>query len=182
MALHVAGKEAGEGNQEAAKEDDHGPGAPFLAVVGNQRNPAGVSAVAGWPGDFFGDAGVPEKHVLAEGDVAPEEGEREEELAEIMIVFNGDGLAKEADALQQGDDDDRAGEETDHAAGEIVDAEHRAVPMRVEGHEEVPRGEREREAEENEADAAVLLHGGGVSVIAVGVLEGGLLEVIKGDG
>ena len=43
------------------------------------------------PLDFLGDAGVPQQHVLAERNVAPEEGEAEEVFAQIVVVLDVHG-------------------------------------------------------------------------------------------
>lgn len=55
---------------------------------------------------LLGDVGVPDEEVLAEGDVGPEDGEAQHELANVVEVVLGDDALELPGGAERGEDDD----------------------------------------------------------------------------
>src|SRR5438874_1723618 len=65
------------------------------------RSAAGRSAAAaGEPAGLLGDVRVPQQHVLAERDVAPEEDEREEPFAQVVVMLGRHAVGEVAQPLE----------------------------------------------------------------------------------
>ena len=176
-AFEVSGEEGGEGDEELSEEEEQGDGGPGVDIGGD-----GGSAAEAVEGDFFGDAGVPDEHVLREGDVAPEEDEGEEEFSEVVVVFGCDAAKEVSAAVESEGDEDDGGEAGECGAGEVIDAIDGAGPAGVEGHEQVPRGEGEGECEDDHGRWTEEFHASGEDGIGGGVLFGGGVPVPEGEG
>ena len=109
--------------------------------------------------------GVPDQHVLGEGDVGPEDGEGEDEFAHVVVVLVRDHSPEASGALEQHGHDGQKCKESNHASGEEVDPEDRAVPMRLERHQQVQAGEVGGQGEEHHGRTAEPLAGEGQSEV-----------------
>ncbi len=106
------------------------------------------------PGDLLGDVAGPDDQVLGEVDVRPHHHERQEHLAEVVQ----DGGRRESRASGS-----KPGERTtasvasarrrQRLADHEVDAVHRRVPVRLERHDPVDRGEGDRQRVDDETAA-----------------------------
>ena len=105
------------------------------------------------------DVRIPDQHVLAERDVRPEEhAEAEQQLADVLVVLEGDLVAHASPPLEEVHHQDQRGEEAAARGREEVDAVHRAEPFGLEGHHPVDDGERLRHGIQHHGDRRPALH------------------------
>ncbi len=110
------------------------------------------------PARLFGEVRVPHQHVLRETDVGPEHGEREDQLPEVVIVLGRDRAPQRPGTLDEKREHGHQREEAEHASGEEVDAEDRAVPVRRQRHQVVEREKGDGEREQDQRGRARRFH------------------------
>ena len=94
------------------------------------------------PRGFLGDISIPNQHVLTERDVGPEHhAEREEQLANVLIVLRGDDALEVAKRLQAQAHNADVGEAAGATTHEEIQAKHGAKPRGVQAHNPVKGGE-----------------------------------------
>src|ERR1019366_1982284 len=99
---------------------------------------------------LFGQIRVPDQHVLAEPQVSPERAEGEQQLAHIVEMLLADDTLQRAVALEPYQQQGKRRQATQECARKVVEAENRAVPLRLQRHDPVETRQPECDAEEHQ--------------------------------
>src|SRR5437667_1310606 len=94
---------------------------------------------------------LPDRHVLTEPDVGPENAESEQPLPHDVTMLAPDHVLEITGALECGDHEDEKRHRTAGRARENVDAEHGREPAVVQTHQPVERAKGQTEREERKA-------------------------------
>ena len=139
VLLGVARGQSGEGEREADEGQEDGDGQPGALDAGLV------------PDDLLREVRVPDEHVLGEGDVGPEDREREEERAEVVEVAVRHAAEASGAAQMQGRRE-RARQAREEDPREEIDPEDVAVPLGLEAGDPIEGGDRHGQREEGHED------------------------------
>ena len=116
LLFHVGTKKQQEGQSKVKKDKTETQHVPISSIAENE--------VAG----LLRNIGIPVEEKLRKGNVSPEDGEGEHELAHDMVVFRGNDLFEVAHSLE----DHRSQDQNCHGAQrrtrKDVDSKHRGKP------------------------------------------------------
>ena len=135
-----------EGQQRA--ERDH----PVHQEVQAERKHPGAARPLEVVADLLRDVAVPDQQVLANPDVRPEGGEREQQLPQIVKLLVTNDVLHQAPLAQQYGRQRHRGDALHEGPGEHEHREHRAEPLRVERDDEVVGRDREGPREQDDTD------------------------------
>ena len=168
-ALGVLRQQVDDREHELADDEEVGEVLPVAAVVVVVED------------RFLGNVRVPDEQELAEGEVGPEDGEAEKELAREVVVLVVQAREVALPLQPPGQHDDR-GHGGLRADGEVVGAKEARGPAPVETHEPVEPGEGLHQRPEHHEEVGVIMELEGPGRAAVGVLLHRAMAVPERDG